>query len=107
MIQGQQKHALLPLSALILTLILSGCIYKLDTRQGNFIEDVKVEQVQLGWTRDQVIYLLGSPMIKDPFHQAQWDYVYYFRSGDGKETERKRVTIYFTDDKVARVERHD
>ncbi len=106
MIQGQQKHALLLLSALVLTLVLSGCVYKLDTRQGNFIEDVKVEQVELGWTRDQVIFLLGSPMIQDPFHQDQWDYVYYFRSGDGKVTERKRVTIHFTDDKVARVQRY-
>ncbi len=90
----------------MMTLALGGCIYKLDTRQGNFIEDVKIEQVQVGWTRDQVLYLLGSPMIEDPFHQDQWDYVYYFRSGNGKVNERKRVTVHFADDKVASVERH-
>ncbi len=106
MIQGQQQHALPLLSALVVTLVLSGCIYKLSTRQGNFIEDVKVDQVELGWTHDQVVYLLGSPMIEDPFHQDQYDYVYYFRSGDGKVTHRKRVTIHFKDDEVARVERH-
>lgn len=64
----------------------SGCniIYKQNIQQGNAIEQDKLDQLKLGMTMNQVAFLLGTPAVRDPFHQERWDYYYSFsiRGGD-------------------------
>jgi outer membrane protein assembly factor BamE (lipoprotein component of BamABCDE complex) len=75
--------------ALILaaTVGLAACVYKPTIQQGNLLKTSDVDQVTPGMTRTQVRYLLGTPMINDPFDPQRWDYVYRLTTG------RKRDTI--------------
>ena len=47
----------------------SGCVYRINIQQGNFLDQAAVEQVKAGMTRSQVRYLLGTPMVADPFER--------------------------------------
>ncbi|MDE0854259.1 MAG: outer membrane protein assembly factor BamE [Nevskia sp.] len=89
----------------LLVVGLSGCgiIYKLPTRQGNVIEQKQLDQLQLGMTRDQVKFLMGTPIATDPFRAERWDYFGYYKSPRGQVSSRT-VTLYFDDNKLARME---
>lgn len=77
-------------------LLLSGCniIYKQNIQQGNAIEQDKLDQLKIGMTMNQVAFLLGTPAVRDPFHQQRWDY-YYSLSLRGKEPAVRVVTLKF------------
>ncbi len=94
------------LTALLLaTLPLGGCIYRMNIQQGNYLEGKTVAQLQVGMTRSQVRYLLGSPMIPDIFDKDRWDYLYYFKSGRLQRPEQRHLVVLFKDDKVASFKR--
>ena len=86
-------------------LALSACqiVYKLPTRQGNVIEQKQLDQLQVGMTRDQVRFLMGTPVAASPFEDRRWDYVGYYKSPRGKVSSRV-VSIWFESDKVARMD---
>ncbi|HXQ31141.1 MAG TPA: outer membrane protein assembly factor BamE [Steroidobacteraceae bacterium] len=83
----------------------SGCVYRINIQQGNFLEAKDVDQVTVGMTRSQVRFLLGTPMLADSFHPDRWDYLYYFKTGRSQKVDRRLVVVYFADEKVARIER--
>lgn len=76
--------------------------YRLDIRQGNYVSQEMVAQLKPGMTRDQVRFVLGTPLVADIFHADRWDYIYRFQPGHG-ELEQRRLTVYFIDNKLARV----
>src|SRR4029077_9043208 len=84
---------------------LSGCVYRMDIQQGNYLEGKTVDQLQVGMTRSQVRYLLGTPMAPDLFDKDRWDYLYYFQRGRLKRPEQRHVIVYFKDDKVTSFDR--
>jgi len=86
-------------------LTLSGCVYRIDIQQGNLLEEDAVEQVQVGMSRSAVEFLLGTPMVADPFHAGRWDYPYYLKLGRSRDIQRLWVVVYFEDDRVTRIER--
>jgi outer membrane protein assembly factor BamE len=88
-------------AALALLALASGCVYRQDIQQGNYLESKTVDQLQVGMTRTQVRYLLGTPMVPDVFDKDRWDYLFYFRHGRHPYTQRQ-VIVYFKDDKVAK-----
>src|SRR5690606_10713093 len=92
--------------ALVVGLVLSGCAYRMDIQQGNIVEQEAIDQVREGMTRSQVQFLLGTPMISDPFHADRWDYPYYFVRGRRGEPRRRWFIVYFENDRVARIEHH-
>jgi outer membrane protein assembly factor BamE len=77
--------------------------YRPDIQQGNFISKEMLSQIQVGQTRDQVKFILGTPLLTDIFHADRWDYPFYLARGNGELTSAK-VVIYFKDDKVERFE---
>ncbi|HTL93080.1 MAG TPA: outer membrane protein assembly factor BamE, partial [Steroidobacteraceae bacterium] len=84
LISGSRRRTRLrPLAlALLATCIgLTGCVYRMDIQQGNYLDGRAVSQLKVGMTRSQVRFLLGTPMVEDAFHKDRWDYVYYFRRG--------------------------
>ena len=87
--------------------ILGGCVYRPDIQQGNLLQIDDVEQVKAGMTRSQVRYLLGTPMISDPFVPNRWDYVYTYQRGRDKKIDRSHFVVFFDGDKVSRVEKLD
>ena len=88
-------------------LVLAGCVYRPDIQQGNFLEVKDVDQVTAGMTRSQVRYLLGTPMINDPFEAERWDYVYTLKKGRKRKIDRAHFVVYFTEDKVTKVDKLD
>jgi len=75
--------------------------YRPDIQQGNFVSQEMLNQLKVGQSRDQVRFLLGSPMLADMFHADRWDYPFYLARGDGELT-TSRVTVYFKDNVVER-----
>lgn len=72
--------------------------YKIDIQQGNVLAQDMVAQLKPGQTRDQVRFILGTPLIADAFHQQRWDYVYTFRNGATGQTQSRRFSVFFDQD---------
>lgn len=89
------------LTALILTLVLSGCafpgVYKINVQQGNIVTDEELTKLNEGMPRSQVQALLGSPLMLNPVDDSREYYVYTFqrRGGDIKE---QRIIVHYNDD---------
>jgi outer membrane protein assembly factor BamE len=77
--------------------------YRPDVQQGNFVSQEMMDQVKVGQTRDQIMFILGTPLLTDMFHKDRWDYPFYLARGNGELT-TSRVTLYFKDDKLERFE---
>jgi outer membrane protein assembly factor BamE len=73
--------------------------YRPDVQQGNVITRDMVEQLRAGMTRDQVKFMLGTPLLTDGFHPDRWDYLYYLNPRRGA-TQRRNLVIYFKDSKL-------
>ena len=80
--------------------------YKIPFDQGHLIEKNKIEQLRAGLTKEQIIFLLGTPSITDVFHQDRWDYVYFDRV-KGKFSEPKTLTIFFANEIVREIYSQD
>jgi outer membrane protein assembly factor BamE len=83
--------------------ITSACVYRAPLSQGNLLKQEDLDQVALGMTRNQVRFLLGTPMIDDPFHAQRWDYVYFLTIGRKSAKFKRWVSIYFENDIVSRI----
>lgn len=90
---------------LLLSLSLGACelVYKLPTRQGNVIEQKEFDAVQVGMSRDQVKFLLGTPIAASTFRNDRWDYVGYYKNPRGKVFSRT-VSLFFEGDNLVRME---
>ncbi len=72
--------------------------YKIDIQQGNVLSQEMVAQLKPGQTRDQVRYILGTPLVTDIFHQQRWDYVYRYQNGRTGQVESRRFVVFFDAD---------
>lgn len=77
-------------------------VYKIDIEQGNLVEQDMIEQLQLGMSRRQVRFIMGSPLVEDTFNPNRWDYPYVIRNGQTIIREAQ-VSIYFEDDVLTRI----
>lgn len=92
---------------LILILPLTACAYRMDIAQGNQIEEEDIEQLEVGMTRSQVRFLLGTPQLKDPFHPDRWHFHYYLDTQRGFRSSERRLTVYFDEDDLVKEIRRD
>ncbi len=77
--------------------------YKLQVVQGNQLDARAVASLQPGMSRDQVQLLLGTPLLRDPFHADRWDYTYNI-ARNGVIEDQRTLTLFFADDQLARAE---
>ena len=91
-------------ATLLLALAGAGCVYRMDVQQGNLLDVEQVEQVEVGMTRSQVRFLLGTPMVIDSFDADRWDYIYSLRRGHERQVTRRHLVVWFEGDKVTRIE---
>jgi outer membrane protein assembly factor BamE len=92
------------LALVFLLLTITACsefpwVYKIDIEQGNIIEQEAVDQLIPGLTKNQVRFILGSPINIDTFNQQRWDYVYSMSRGGGGHRQ-ERLSLYFVDDRL-------
>jgi len=102
-------RTLKPWLAIASFLVLSGCnnigsmdfpgVYKISIPQGNIITQEMVDQLRPGMTKRQVIFVMGTPLVRDPYHQDRWDYVYNFQPGGG-ERGQERLSVLFENDQL-------
>jgi len=94
------------LPALLALLFASGCgvLYRQPIYQGNLLDKTAVDQLQPGMDKRQVMTLLGTPSVRDPFHHDRWDYVASRRTGRRGPTEVKNMTLYFENEALAKWE---
>ncbi|MBI4693780.1 MAG: outer membrane protein assembly factor BamE [Gammaproteobacteria bacterium] len=78
-------------------------IHKIDIQQGNVVTQEMLSQLQVGMEKNKVLFVMGTPVIKDTFHANRWDYLYLHKQGR-KDTERRHVILYFEDDRLARID---
>jgi outer membrane protein assembly factor BamE len=76
--------------------------YRMDIQQGNYISQEMISQLKIGMTKEQVRYVLGTPLVADIFHADRWDYVYYKDPRRGTREGRK-IAVVFENGKLARV----
>ena len=76
--------------------------YKPEIQQGNYVSPELIAQVKPGMTREQVRFLLGTPLLTDIFHADRWDYIYWREAENGKR-ESRRVALFFDEGKLARI----
>ena len=74
--------------------------FKVAILQGNIIEDEDVEQLVKGLSKDQVQYLLGTPLLNSPVHQNRWDYFYSVKVGETTIGEKKLSLNFDTNEKL-------
>jgi outer membrane protein assembly factor BamE len=89
--------------------LLAGCSppqfiqpYRMDIQQGNYVSQEMISQLKPGMTKEQVRFVLGTPLVTDIFHADRWDYVYYRENRRGPREERK-IAVLFENGKLARV----
>ena len=74
-------------------------VYKIGIAQGNIITQEMVDQLRPGMTKRQVIFVMGTPLVRDPYHQDRWDYIYNFQPGGGIRGQ-ERVSVFFIEDEL-------
>ncbi|MEF8701133.1 MAG: outer membrane protein assembly factor BamE [Candidatus Accumulibacter sp. UW26] len=72
--------------------------YRIDVQQGNVLTQEMVSQLRPGLSRDQVRFILGTPVLMDMFHVNRWDYFYSLQKGRSGEVETRRFTVFFDAD---------
>ncbi len=71
--------------------------YRPDVHQGNVVTSEMLESLHEGMTKNQVVFLLGTPTLVSTFHKNEWDYIYYLNPRIG-ETQIRKLQVYFDED---------
>jgi len=90
---------------LALVLLLNGCAltYKMDIQQGNPVTQAFIEKLKPGMSRQEVQFILGTPIIEDPFHGNRWDYFFSLHKGNAPTETQQRISIFFDGDTLKSV----
>jgi outer membrane protein assembly factor BamE len=78
--------------------------YRIEIQQGNFVSQEMVSQLKLGMSKDQVRFVLGTPLITDSFHADRWDYVFRRQRVNSSVLEQRKLAVFFDDGKLKRIE---
>ena len=75
-------------------------LHKIDIQQGNVVDQEMLNQLKPGMDKKQVKFIMGTPVLIDPFHNERWEYIYSFQEG-GTVREQRHITLHFENDKLA------
>ncbi|MBQ0796871.1 outer membrane protein assembly factor BamE [Zhongshania sp.] len=76
-------------------------VYRLSIDQGNIITQEMVDQLEIGMTRSQVEYVMGTPLVRDTFNPDRWDYIYTLNDRNNDKQEHHQLTVFFQDGKLS------
>lgn len=83
------------------SLNLTGCVYRIDIHQGNAITQKQVDQLKPGMTQNQVRYIMGTPLLKDPFQPKRFDYLYSVQKAGGTRQVQHLTLVFDNDDRLS------
>jgi len=78
-------------------------VYRVDIQQGNVIEQSMIDKLEPGMTKAKVKFIMGTPLLVDPFHTNRWEYIYINEPGSGVRVQR-HIALFFKDDKLTHLE---
>ena len=78
--------------------------YRMEIQQGNFVSQDMVSKLKPGMSKDQVRFVLGTPLITDSFHADRWDYVFRRQRANSSELEHRKIAVFFEEGKLKRIE---
>ena len=81
---------------------LTACVkpFQAPIQQGNIINNSSLKEIRYGMTKEEVSYILGTPMVVDPFNTERWDYFYSRKDRNNNETTTRLVTAMFEANKL-------
>ncbi|CAH0538859.1 outer membrane protein assembly factor BamE [Vibrio marisflavi] len=97
----------IPLSVSLLSL--SGCsvlerfVYRIDINQGNYVEQKEVNKLRLGMTKDQVRFVMGSPMLVENGYPDIWYYIYRHTAGHEAPVQKDLVVYFDNQGKLTKI----
>ena len=80
----------------------NGLLHRVDQQQGNLVTDRMIEQLKPGMNREQVVFIMGQPILKNSFDSDRWDYIYTF-APRSQTPEKQYLTLYFKDGLLTRL----
>ena len=87
---------------IIFLFVISSCstfsFYRVPVTQGNLYDEEDLSKLQIGQTKEQVKFILGTPMIKDAFNSSRWDYISLITVGENKIVEKKLIVLFDDND---------
>lgn len=89
--------------SIVISLFLVSCAYRPDVQQGNTFTEEQISQLKVGMTPQQVVFIMGTALLKDPFHKNRWDYIYTFAKGQAN-AERQLLTLYFEQNVLSKID---
>lgn len=78
-------------------------VYTLEIQQGNIVDQAMIDQLRPHMNKRQVLYIMGSPMLNDVFHQKRWDYIYSDQLS-GEDRVQKRISLFFDNDQIVGIQ---
>jgi len=97
------RRVLILIISLFFTQFIASCAYKPDVQQGNTFDDKQLAQLKVGMSKQQVVFIMGTALLKDPFHKNRWDYIYTLAKGYGK-AKRRLLTLYFKNNSLSKID---
>ena len=97
------RRFLILIISLFFSQFLVSCAYKPDVQQGNTFDEKQLSQLKVGMTQQQVVFVMGTALLKDPFHKNRWDYIYSLAKGQNN-AERRLLTLYFEKDLLSKID---
>lgn len=102
------RFSKLILMVITASVFLSGCsfferwVYRPDINQGNYVTATETAKLQVGQTKEQVQYIMGTPMLTSVFGDNIWYYV--FREQPHHDYVRQQTyTLIFNRDTLAEI----
>jgi outer membrane protein assembly factor BamE len=77
--------------------------YQAEIVQGNYISEDMVLRLRKGQTKNEVMTILGTPLLVDPFNPDRWDYVFDIKKNNGIK-ENRIFYVEFVDEELSRWE---
>lgn len=84
----------------LLFLFLSACVYQIDIQQGNILAQKDIDKLRPGLTKNQVIFVLGTPVVDDGFNDSKWTYLYIYKHAKQGTVTRQKLELFFEGDSL-------
>lgn len=89
---------------IVLVVFLSSCVYTLDIQQGNILDQEDIDKLRLDLTKNQVVFVLGNPVVDDSFSDDKWVYMYSYQSRNDHLDKAQKLFLYFENEKLVGAE---
>jgi outer membrane protein assembly factor BamE len=99
------RKILIPALLVCLTATHGCSVYRPTIQQGNILDADQISKLKPGMSKRQVVFVMGTPLLEDPFHKNRWDYIHTSKSGSSTKMTFQRLTLYFDKDTLERIDK--